>query len=230
MKQLIPLSLCLLLSSCIDPYMMDMGRNPYNDPYGSQYRQDMQNRGQNLNAMAYERGQADGQNDAQRRQSQNYNRYRSSRFERSTELAYRDGYNDGYERSSSSLNNLNRPPYGSGGYYPATPPAPGGTYIPPQPGGTYVPPQPGGSYPPQSYTPPPQTPQAEPKDAAYQQGFDYGVRDRTGGRVADPATHVGRYDPRKRSNFERGYYDGYNMRSSSGGSPRSTGGGRFWSL
>jgi hypothetical protein len=101
--------------------------------------------------------------------------------------------------------------------------------VPPQPGGTYIPPQPGGVYPPQSYTPPPQTPQAEPKDAAYQQGFDYGVRDRTGGRVADPATHVGRYDPRKRSNFERGYYDGYNMRSSSGGSPRSTG-GKFWSL
>ena len=51
------------------------------------------------------------------------------------------------------------------------------------------------------------------RDPAYNQGYDYGLRDRTGGRVADPAAQVGRYDPRYRASFERGYYDGYNSRS-----------------
>ena len=53
---------------------------------------------------------------------------------------------------------------------------------------------------------------------AYNQGYDYGLRDRTGGRLADPATHVGRYDPRQRTSFEQGYHEGYNARSSRGAS------------
>lgn len=63
---------------------------------------------------------------------------------------------------------------------------------------------------------PPQ-PQANPaqRDPAYNQGYDYGLRDLTSGKVPDPGAHVGRYDPRYRTSFERGYYDGYNSRSSS---------------
>lgn len=215
MKQLIPLCLCTLLSSCIDPYMMDMGRDPYADPYGGQRRAEVRENGRELNQMAYERGTQDGQYDAQRRQSQNYNRYRSKRFDPNTELAYRDGYNDSYEQTVSGLNNLNRPPADPYGGY--TPPLPGGSYGQPTP-----------------YNQPAPQPRIEERDAAYQQGYDYGLRDRTGGRVADPAVHVGRYDPRKRSSFERGYYDGYNTRSgstSSSGSPSRYGsGGTLWSL
>jgi hypothetical protein len=197
MKHLLLPAFAVLLPSCIDPYMMNMGAAPYSDPYRSQYRQDMRDQGRQMNQMAYERGWQDGQADAQRRQSQNYNRYRTSRFDRSTEMAYRDGYNQSYSQSSSSLNNLNQPP----------------PYYPPQ----------GGGYPQQQPAP------AE-NDAAYQQGYDYGLRDRVAGRVADPAAHVGRYDPRKRSNFERGYYDGYNSRSSMN-SPAPAGGGRtLWNL
>ncbi|MFO1439158.1 MAG: hypothetical protein U1F81_12650 [Verrucomicrobiaceae bacterium] len=196
MKHLLLPAFAVLLSSCIDPYMMNMGPAPYGDPYRSQYRQDMRDQGRQMNQMAYERGWQDGQADAQRRQSQNYNRYRTSRFDRSTEMAYRDGYNQSYAQSSSSLNNLNQPP----------------PYYPPQ-GGGYQQPQPA---------------PAE-NDAAYQQGYDYGLRDRVGGRVADPAAHVGRYDPRKRSSFERGYYDGYNSRSSMN-SPAPATGSRLWNL
>lgn len=65
------------------------------------------------------------------------------------------------------------------------------------------------------------------RDPAYNQGYDYGLRDRTGGRVADPAAQVGRYDPRYRSSFERGYYDGYNSNSSQN-APSTQGGGSLW--
>jgi hypothetical protein len=58
--------------------------------------------------------------------------------------------------------------------------------------------------------PPPSQPANDP---VYNQGYDYGLRDLTSGRQADPVAHVGRYDPRHRSSFERGYYDGYNSRS-----------------
>jgi hypothetical protein len=92
----------------------------------------------------------------------------------------------------------------------------------------------GGYLPPPGYpnTPPPviPTPAPQANDPAYQQGYDYGLRDRTGGRVADPAAHVGRYDPRRRSSFERGYYDGYNARSSMSTPAPGSGSRRFWSL
>ncbi len=67
--------------------------------------------------------------------------------------------------------------------------------------------------------------QAQPRDPTYNQGYDYGLRDRTGGRVADPAAQVGRYDPRYRASFERGYYDGYN---SNGSSNAPGAGGTSW--
>jgi len=195
MKYLPVLAAAALLSSCIDPYMNNMGRDPYADPYGQQHRADMRDQGREMNQMAFERGWQDGQMDAQRRQSQNYNRHRGARFDPNTEMAYRDGYGQGFASISSSLNNLNQPP-------PAYP-------------------QQGGGF---------QQPPAAPaeNDAAYQQGYDYGLRDRVGGRVADPAAHVGRYDPRKRSSFDRGYYEGYNSRSSMNAPPAN--GGRLWNL
>ncbi len=76
-----------------------------------------------------------------------------------------------------------------------------------------------GGYGSNTYTPP--TPGPATRDAGYNQGYDYGLRDLTSGRTADPAAHVGRYDPRLRSSFERGYYDGYNSRSSQGGASSS---------
>jgi len=178
------LVLPLLLTQCVDPYFY--GPNGRPDPYANPYRQGMREQGSQMNQAAYERGLQDGQADAQNRQSQNYNRYRSS-FGPNTEMAYRDGYNQGYSQARSSL---------------------GGGYL--NQGGGYG-------------SPPPQQPANDP---GYNQGYDYGLRDLTGSRQPDPTAHVGRYDPRYRSSFERGYYDGYNSRSNQGASPG--GGGGFW--
>ena len=173
----VSLLLPLLLTQCVDPY----GPNGGGDPYANPYRQDMRDQGSQMNSMAFERGQQDGQADAQQGQSQNYQRY-ASRFDRNTEMAYRDAYNQSYGLTMNSRREL-------GGY-----------------------PNQGLAQPQQQVAPQ----QQAPRDPAYNQGYDYGLRDRTGGRVADPAAQVGRYDPRYRSSFERGYYDGYNSSSSSG--------------
>ena len=88
-----------------------------------------------------------------------------------------------------------------------------------------------GGYPNQGMAQPPaqnMPPQQAPRDPTYNPGDDYGLRDRTGGRVADPSAQVGRYDPRYRSSFERGYYDGYNSSSSSGAPANSGAGGNLW--
>lgn len=183
------LTLPLLLTQCVEPYYGPNGGAPYPN---QQYRQDMRDQGSQMSSMAFERGQQDGQADAQARQSQNYHRY-PSRFDRNTEMAYRDGYNQSYSQANSSL----------GGY---------GSY-PNQGMGQQLPPQ--GA-----------APQPLPRDPTYNQGYDYGLRDRTGGRVADPAAQVGRYDPRYRSSFERGYYDGYNTNSSNN-APANQGTGWF---
>lgn len=172
---LLPLS--LMLTQCVDPMMYGLGPGagsgggypPYGDP---NQRIEMREQGNDLNRMAYERGMQDGRGDAQQRQSQNYNRHRT-RFDRSTEMAYRDGYNQGHGQAGSSL---------------------GGGYLNPGPGTPDAPPPP-------------------TRDAGYNQGYDYGLRDLTSGRTADPAAHVGRYDPRQCSSFERGYHDAYNSRS-----------------
>jgi hypothetical protein len=182
-------ALTLLLTQCVDPYYYGPngpgGYGPNGGgPYPSPYRQDLREQGSQLGRQAYERGLQEGTNDAQARQSQNYNRHRSS-FDHNTEMAFRDGYNQGYSQASSRLGGLQGP---NSGY----PPNAGGY-------GTVPPP----SQPPEN-------------DPAYNQGYDYGLRDLTGGRQPDPAAHVGRYDPRHRSSFERGYYDGYNSRSNQG--------------
>lgn len=189
----------LVLTQCVDPMYgggpgygpgpgpaQGPGGYPYNDPYR---RVEQREQGNDLNRMAYERGQQDGQGDAQARQSQNFNRHRD-RFDRSTEMAYRDGYNQAFSQASSSLGAYSNPGSGYGALPPSSPSAP----------------------------PPPS------RDPVYNQGYDYGLRDLTSGRVADPGAHVGRYDPRYRSSFERGYYDAINSRSGQG----SAGGGSSW--
>jgi hypothetical protein len=49
-------------------------------------------------------------------------------------------------------------------------------------------------------------------DPAYNQGYDYGMRDRVAGRRADPDAYAGSYDPRFRRSFERGYYEAFEAR------------------
>lgn len=68
---------------------------------------------------------------------------------------------------------------------------------------------------PPPYSPPPYPGSGQPappppaNDPAYSQGYDYGMRDRAASRPRDPDAHVGRYDPRHRRSFERGYMDAY---------------------
>jgi hypothetical protein len=103
-------------------------------------------------------------------------------------FAYQQGYDQGYLPQLAPLP-------GIGGYNQQ----PSWQQPTPQ---TQVPTYPGGS----GYTPPPTN------DPVYQQGYDYGLRDRVGGRPNDPGAHTGRYDPRNRRSFECGYVDAYNSR------------------
>ncbi len=179
------LALPLLLTQCVDPYYGPNGGDPYaNNPY----RQDMRDQGTQMNRMAYERGQQDGRADSQQRQSQSYQRH-TSRFDRNTEMAYRDGYNQSYGLMHNSQGEL-------------------------------------GGYGNQGGAPPPSPTLA--RDPGYNQGYDYGLRDRTSRRIADPAAQVGRYDPRYRSSFERGYYDGYNSSSNPSAPTNPGAGGGLW--
>lgn len=187
--RLAPLALPLLLAQCVDPY----GPNGA-DPYANPYRQDMRDQGAQMNAAAFERGQQDGQADAQQGLPPDAMRY-PSRFDRNTTMAYRDGYNQRYNQTRGSQGQLGVNP-GYNNNQPGALPPPQGT---------------------QQQAPQQQAPQQQPaRDPVYNQGYDYGLRDRTSGRAADPSAFVGRYDPRYRSSFERGYYDAFN--SSPGGS------------
>lgn len=123
MKWLLLILASAPLSSCIDPYAMNMAPYPPYGPYGSQPRGDVRVQGPQSNQMAYQLGMQDGQSDAQRRQSQNYNRHRT-RYDRSTEMAYRDGYNQAYNQANSRLGGgyLNTQPPPS--YPPSQTPAP----------------------------------------------------------------------------------------------------------
>jgi len=181
------LALPLLLTQCVDPYYGPGGRPQSGGPYGGPYQPNIREQGAQLSRQAYERGWHEGQIDAQQRQPQGYNRHHLS-YDRNTEAAYRDGYNQGYGSVSGA----------PGGVYPAN----SGGYVNPA-------------------TPPPVQ-----RDPSYNQGYDYGLRDRTSGRVADPAAHVGRYDPRHRSSFERGYHDAFNTQS--GQQPPASAPGSSW--
>lgn len=173
-----------LLVSCVDPYGNPI--NPFGPPPAAPYTQ------QQEQWRTQERDQAQQQN----------------------QMAYERGISDGradananlpknYQRHYQSYTPATQPAYQQGydqGYLPPLAPLPGG-------GGWTPPQQPGvPSYPGGGYTPP------QVNDPVYQQGYDYGLRDRVSGRANDPGAHTGRYDPRSRRSFERGYVDGYSSR------------------
>ncbi len=62
------------------------------------------------------------------------------------------------------------------------------------------------------YTPPALPPGQSQNDPGYSQGYEYGLRDRVAGNQPDAGAYVGRYDPRHRRSFERGYYDAVEAR------------------
>lgn len=129
------------------------------------------------------------------------------------QLAYERGITDArsdsasgllksYNRHYQSYSPATQAAYQAGydqGYTPALAPLPGTQPWQPQ---LQQPSYPGTG----NYTPPPAN------DPAYSQGYDYGVRDRVAGRANDPGAHVGRYDPRYRRSFERGYSDAFSSR------------------
>lgn len=200
------LLICLLplgLTQCVDPYGNPMSPfGPATPPAYTdgreQYRTDMREQDRMQNQQAYERGQRDDTDDARSGQPRGSQR---NPFGYST--AQGNAYNEGYEQAYRANERPYAPPpapapgYGAGGYNQA-PSYPGdddGGYPPPSPG--YPPPGGGGQ---------------SDNDPAYNQGYDYGVRDRVAGRQADAGAHVGRYDPRHRRSFERGYYDAFESR------------------
>lgn len=181
-----------LLVSCVDPYGNPM--NPFGPqqppPYTDQreqWRNQSRDQGQQQNQYAYERGISDGRADANANLPKSYARHYQS-YTPATQAAYQQGYDQGYLPQLAPLP-------GTGGYNQQ----PSWQQPAPQ---SQVPTYPGSS----SYTPPPTN------DPVYQQGYDYGLRDRVGGRPNDPGAHTGRYDPRNRRSFERGYVDAYNSR------------------
>jgi hypothetical protein len=177
-----------LLLSCVDPYgnlMNPLGPQPpppYTDQR-EQWRNQTRDQGQQQNQLAYERGISDGRADANAGLPKSYARHYQS-YTQATQAAYQQGYDQGYLPQLAPL------PDSRG--YPQQP------SWQPQQAPTY----PGGG----SYSP------APTNDQAYQQGYDFGLRDRVGGRANDPGAHTGRYDPRNRRSFERGYSDAYHSR------------------
>lgn len=208
------LSPALLLVSCVDPYgnpMSPFGPQqpaPYSGPR-EEWRNQNRDQGQEQERQAYERGVSDGRADGNARLGKNYKRHYQS-YTPATQTAYRQGYDQGYAPEQAPPSG---PGYGygqgMGGWQ-----QPGGTYVPPYPGSNNGYPQSGGNNYPggggYNNTPPPSP--APSNDPVYQQGYDYGLRDRVSGRQNDPGAHTGRYDPRSRRSFERGYSDAYNAR------------------
>lgn len=196
--RLLLLTPALLLVSCVDPYGNPM--NPFGPqqppPYSGpreEWRNQNRDQGQEQNRYAYERGISDGRADANANLAKDYRRHYQS-YTQATQTAYRQGYDQGYVPTLAPL------PGAGGWQQPTVPPYPGSNPGYPQGGGSYPG---GGGY---NTQPPPSN------DPAYQQGYDYGLRDRVSGRQNDPGAHTGRYDPRNRRSFERGYSDAYNSR------------------
>lgn len=191
-----PLLLCclpLLLTQCVDPYgnpMSPFGQ-PAPRPYSEgreTYRSDMREQDRSLSRQAYERGMREGGDDARYGNPRNTQRnpfgYSSAQAD-----AYADGYEQGYRASDRGQ---------------------GGNYAPPA-YGSNAPGYPSNQGQGQGYTPPAPTAPAT-NDPGYNQGYEYGLRDRVAGKQADAGAHVGRYDPRQRRSFERGYYDAFETR------------------
>lgn len=187
------LPLVLALTQCTDPYGNPMhpfgGRNPA--PYSDtreQYRTDMREQDRGQIQQAYEEGMREGRSDAMMSRPRSHRRMPNYSAPGMLS-AYNDGYEQGY-RSGGQNGGL--PGYGGAPAYPGPGNFNGGA-------GDF---QPGGF----------SNPSPSQNDPAYSQGYEYGSRDRVAGRQADAGAHVGRYDPRYRRSFERGYHDAFERR------------------
>ena len=177
----------LLLAACVDPngnYVNPFAPQPAPySPQQEQWRTQNRDQAQQENQYAYERGVSDGRADANAGLTKSVARHYQN-YTPATQQAYQQGYDQGYLPPLAPL------PGAGGVPQPAWP-------TQPQP---QIPGYPSGSPAPQN------------NDPYYQQGYDYGLRDRVSGRPSDPTAHTGRYDPRYRRSFERGYVDAYNSR------------------
>jgi hypothetical protein len=169
----------LLLVSCVDPY-----GNPMN-PFGPQPPPPYTDQREQYRSQIRDDSQQQNQ----------------LAYERGISDARADasaGLTKSYARHFQSYTATTQAAYQAGydqGFMPTLAPFPG---APPQPTPSPVYTNPGSAY-----TPPPIN------DPTYSQGYDFGLRDRVAGRPNDPGAHVGRYDPRNRRSFERGYLDAY---------------------
>jgi hypothetical protein len=182
------LLLPLLLTQCVDQFGNPV--NPFGPPVPppysdqrEQYRQQTQDYSQQQNQAAYERGISDARSDSSLGLGKSYNRHFQS-YNSATQAAYRAGYDQGYLPPLAPLPGAQPPAWQSPPAYSQPPSYQGGN----------------------TYTPPPAS------DPTYNQGYDFGLRDRVAGRQSDPGAHTGVYDPRFRRSFERGYSDAYNSR------------------
>lgn len=188
--------LSVVLTQCVDPYGNPMSPfgpgnpRPYSDGR-EQYRTDMREQDQGQAQQAYERGMREGADDGRSGLPKN-NQRNPYGYSSTQGRAYADGYEQGYRSS---------PPQGGPPGYPGQGYAPSGQ-APAYPGQGqgYVAP----------YQPP--APPQSSNDPGYNQGYEYGLRDRVAGRQADAEAHVGAYDPRYRRTFEKGYYDAFEAR------------------
>lgn len=164
---------------------MGTGMRSY-PPQQSAYQSDVRASNQSLIQQAYEDGIRSGQIDRGSRQSPDYRRY-ATRYNASTQRAFSDGYQQGYQGTQSPYQQPGRP---------STTPYPGGSSTTPPP------------YP--STPSQPSQPSAQDSTRMYNQGYDYGMRDRAARRPRDPSAHSASMDPWSRQSFEKGYIDAYN--------------------
>jgi hypothetical protein len=175
---------CLTLTQCVDPYgnIIDPFAPPSAAGPASPYPMERDyDRSQSREQLRVmnQRAYERGQSEG-RDDAEEGLRSQYSRHYRSYSPSTQQAYRDGYEQGFQTAYR-NSPPS-----YPGSPYTPPG--IPSYPGG--------GSSRPQ-------------RDPVYQQGYDYGLRDRVNGQPRDPDAHRGRYDPRFRRSFESGYYEAY---------------------
>lgn len=190
---LLGLPLILSLTQCTDPYgnpVSPFGSQnpaPYSDAR-EQYRSSMRENDRGQTQQAYEQGMRDGRDDAMMGRPRG-NRRMPNYSTPALLSAFNDGYEQGYRTGGQGGS---MPGFGGAPAYPGPGSLNGGA-ADFQPGG-FGSPNPGQN------------------DPAYSQGYEYGLRDRVAGRQADAGAHVGRYDPRYRRSFERGYHDAFERR------------------
>ncbi len=152
-------------------------------PYSQQqsaYQSNVRAYDQGLIQRTYEEGIRSGQIDQRGRQTPDHRRY-AGRYNASTEKAFADGYQQGFYNNQSPYQQPGRP----------TQPGYGSNTPPPYPSA-------------------PSQPTAADSTKMYNQGYDYGMRDRAARHPRDPSAHTGSLDPWSRQSFEKGYLDAFN--------------------